>query len=259
MNIQTVRFNRMTWAALAVAALVSGCGSVPKPAEPDGSSRVAANSPARLAQLQDRVYADRAILTENNQLKAQLGELRAQLSEMRDIVRSALALPPVPVHVVPPAPQPQAAQPTPDAPTSNVGATSALPAKALEVTASGAVVRVFHDFAKTEFLPTQQTAKVLRAAAPSADSIVVRGHTDSATPNPVDRLIAIERAVKARSWLLANGVQPGTVRLQFRSAGGFISENETAQGRALNRRVDVQLQGSRVGAAVSKSLQDGRA
>jgi len=259
MNIQTVRFNRMTWAALAVAALVSGCGSVPKPAEPDGSSRVAANSPARLAQLQDRVYADRAILTENNQLKAQLGELRAQLSEMRDIVRSALALPPVPVHVVPPAPQPQAAQPIPDASTSSVGATSAFPEKTLEVTASGAVVRVFHDFAKTEFLPTQQTAKVLRAAAPSADSIVVRGHTDSATPNPVDRLIAIERAVKARSWLLANGAQPGTVRLHFRSAGGFISENETAQGRALNRRVDVHLQGSRVGAAVSKSLQDGRA
>ena len=259
MNIRTVKFNRMTWGAVAVAALVSGCGSFPKPAEPDGSSRVAVNSPARLAQLQDRVYTDRAILTENNQLKAQLGELRAQLSEMRDIVRSALALPPVPVHVIPTAPQPQAAQPTADTPISKAGPASTLPAKALEVTATGAVVRVFHDFAKTDFLPTSDTAKLLRAAAPSADSIVVRGHTDSATPNPVDRLIAIERAVKARSWLLANGVEAGSVRLQFRSAGGFIAENETAQGRALNRRVDVQLQGARVGAAVSKSLQDGRA
>lgn len=263
MNTRTLDRNRMTLAALAVSLLASACSSVPKPAEPDGSSRVAVNSQARLVQLQERVSMDRAILTENNQLKAQVGELRAQLGEMREIVRGALALPPVPVpvHAVPPATQPQTVQPAPQVPAAKVSATTsnALPAQAFEVTASGAVIRVFHEFAKTDFRPTAETAKALRNALPAADSISVRGHTDSSTPNPVDRLIAIERAVKARSWLLANGAEPGSVRLHFRSAGSFIADNETAQGRALNRRVEVRLQGAGVGAAVSKVLQDGRA
>lgn len=261
MNTRTLDRNRMTLAALAVSLFASACSSVPKPAEPDGSSRVAVNSQARLVQLQERVSMDRAILTENNQLKAQLGELRAQLGEMREIVRGALSLPPVPVHAVPPAAHPQTVQPAPQVPAAKVSATTSnpLPAQAFEVTRSGAVIRVFHEFAKTDFRPTDETAKALRNALPAADSISVRGHTDSNTPNPVDRLIAIERAVKARSWLLANGAEPGSVRLFFRSAGSFIADNETAQGRALNRRVEVRLQGAGVGAAVSKSLQDGRA
>lgn len=261
MKTRTTDLNHMTLAALAVSLLVSACGSVPKPVEPDGSTRVSVNSQARLVQLQERVSADRAILTENNQLKAQLDELRSQLGEMREIVRGALALPPIPVHVVPPAAQPQASQPAPQVPAAKVSAAAPtnLPPQAFEVTASGAVIRVFHEFAKTDFRPTDETAKALRSALPAADAISVRGHTDSNTPNPVDRLIAIERAVKARSWLLANGAEPGSVRLFFRSAGSFIADNETAQGRALNRRVEVRLQGAGVGAAVSKSLQGGRA
>jgi outer membrane protein OmpA-like peptidoglycan-associated protein len=107
------------------------------------------------------------------------------------------------------------------------------------VTASGVVIRVFHPWAKTEFEPNDAVAQALRDSTRSARTIEVRGMTDSPTVNAVDRIIATERADKARNWLIQNGVESTKIRTKYFSAGNFIAENKTEQGRALNRRVEI--------------------
>lgn len=214
---------------------LGGCSSVPKPAEADGSSRVPANDEARVQALQQRVAADRQMLTENNLLKAQVDVLQAKLNEMTSLVREALLLPPaqrpapIPVPVPPPAASPQSMA-VPD-----------LPSHAYATNPSGVVIRVFHPFARTEFEPNDQVAQVLRTSVRGAEKIEVSGHTDSNVVNPIDKLIAIERAEKARTWLINNGAEASKIKTRYFTAGNFFVENKTAQGRSMNRRVEIDI------------------
>lgn len=225
---------------IGAALQLGGCSSVPAPVEPDGSERVPANDATRLQALQQRVSADRQLLSDNNLLRAQVNALQTKLNEMTSIVREALMLPPAPRS----APAPVPVQP-PSAPqTSVVG--SALPAYAYSTTSSGVVIRVFHPFARTEFEPSEQVAQALRASVSTAESIEVRGHTDSNAVNPVDKRIAIERAEKARTWLINNGADGSKIRTTYFAAGNFLVENKTPQGRSMNRRVEIDIRSQRL-------------
>lgn len=227
---------------LAGAPLI-GCSSVPVPAEADGSTRVPANDVRRVEALQQRQVANRQLLTDNNLLRAQVDVLQTKLTEMTQIVREALTLPP-------PAVRPQ---PGPVLTPQSLNVPS-LPTYAYATTSAGAVVRVFYPFARTDFEPNEQIAQTLRAGLREAELIEVRGYTDGTVPNPADRRIAIERAERARVWLLANGLDPSKVRTRYFTVGHFLVENATSSGRALNRRVEIDvhsqsLLGSRVAAA----------
>jgi len=217
---------------VGAAVQLGGCSSVPKPAEADGNTRVPANDAKRVQALQQRVNADRLLLSENNLLRAQVDVLQTKLNEMTSIVREALTLPsaprPAPVPVQPPAASPQSMA-APD-----------LPAYAYS-TNSGVVIRVFHPFARTEFEPSEQVAQALRASVRTAEQIEVRGHTDSNVVNPIDKLIAIERAEKARTWLINNGAEGSKIRMKYFTAGNFLVENKTPQGRSMNRRVEIDI------------------
>lgn len=218
----------------AVVVLLAACGSPPKPVIPDGGSRVPANDPVRVQALQDRTASDRVLLSENNLLKAQVTVLQQKLNEMTTIVRDALVLPPpMPTPVKPPDPV--------AAPAALKSAAPQLLLHAFKQTSDGVVIRVFHPFAKTDFEPGELTAKALRDGARYASSIEVRGMTDSPVVNPIDKRIAKKRAEKARIWLVENGVNPSLIRVRYFSAGQFIADNSTESGRALNRRVEVDI------------------
>lgn len=231
---------------VGTAVQLGGCSSVPKPAEADGSLRVPANDVMRVQALQQRVNADRQLLSDNNLLRAQVDVLQAKLNEMTTIVREALTLPPTP--------RPQPAPAPPVASPQSMVAPAELPAYAYTTNSSGAVIRVFHPLARTEFEPSEQVAQALRSSVRGAEQIEVRGHTDSNVVNPIDKLIAIERAEKARTWLINNGAEAAKIRTKYFTAGNFLVENRTPQGRSVNRRVEIdirnpQLAGNRVAAS----------
>ena len=208
-------------------ALLVGCSSVPKPAEADGSTRVPANDPSRVSALQQRQLADRQLQSDNGLLRAQVDVLQSKLMEMTQIVRDALTLPPAPRS------QPSMAPQSMTVPSLSPSAYAA--------TAAGAVIRVFYPFARTEFEPSEQVAQTLRTCARDAEVIEVRGYTDGNVPNAADRRIAIQRADRARAWLLSIGVDPSKVRTRYFTAGNFLAENETLAGRSLNRRVEIDV------------------
>lgn len=235
---------RTTSIAASIALLAACSSTPPQPAQPDGSTRVQANDPVRVQAFQDRVAQDRALLSENNLLKVQLNVLTQKLNEMTNIVREALVLPaaasePIPSPTLAPrqAPQSQSRQPPKAAETLSFD----LPRDAYSVNKNGVVIRVFHEFARTEFEPSPEVAQALRAAVRNADSVLVSGRTDSATPDAINRRIAIERAVKARAWLVANGVPATRITTRFSSSGLFLADNSTQDGKALNRRVEIDI------------------
>jgi outer membrane protein OmpA-like peptidoglycan-associated protein len=67
----------------------------------------------------------------------------------------------------------------------------------------------------------------------------IEGHTDSTNTDAYNQALSERRAKAVVQWLTAKGIAP--VRLQAKGFGRMrpVAGNETAQGRALNRRVEL--------------------
>ena len=72
--------------------------------------------------------------------------------------------------------------------------------------------------------------------------VVVAGHTDSTGSDAVNEQLSLERAEAVREYLIANSIMPPNrvAAVGYGSARPLLS-NETAEGRAANRRIDVAI------------------
>jgi outer membrane protein OmpA-like peptidoglycan-associated protein len=72
--------------------------------------------------------------------------------------------------------------------------------------------------------------------------VVVAGHTDSTGSNAVNEQLSLERAEAVREYLIANNiVPPNRVAAVGYGSARPLQSNETAAGRAANRRIDVAI------------------
>ncbi len=94
--------------------------------------------------------------------------------------------------------------------------------------ASGSALLALSSEAKTALL----------SAAAQADEIRIRGGTDNSGSVAVNDLLARERAMSMRRWLIEGGVDAEKLHMSS-SQGEYIATNTTVAGRAENRRVDV--------------------
>jgi outer membrane protein OmpA-like peptidoglycan-associated protein len=67
------------------------------------------------------------------------------------------------------------------------------------------------------------------------------GHTDSDGDAVANRKLSQGRAEAVRQYLIQNGVQGWRVKATGKGESEPITENKTAEGRAMNRRVEVKL------------------
>ena len=82
---------------------------------------------------------------------------------------------------------------------------------------------------------------VIGETARSANRIYLHGHTDDFVASETSAALAIRRAGEVRSLLTSLGVEPERIRLFYRGTGNFVANNSTAEGKALNRRVEIEL------------------
>jgi outer membrane protein OmpA-like peptidoglycan-associated protein len=82
-------------------------------------------------------------------------------------------------------------------------------------------------------------AERLQALAKGANRVEVRGRTDGVRPSAADEQIALGRALSAQRYLIERGVNPTSISLNYVSAGDYVADNESATGRARNRRVEI--------------------
>jgi outer membrane protein OmpA-like peptidoglycan-associated protein len=78
-------------------------------------------------------------------------------------------------------------------------------------------------------------------AARAAPRVYLHGRTDASAATTSATDLALRRAVEVRRLLVSQHVDPEHIRIFYRGAGGFAADNSTAEGRALNRRVEIEL------------------
>jgi len=67
----------------------------------------------------------------------------------------------------------------------------------------------------------------------------VIGHTDSTGSDAVNQPLSVNRAASVRDYLTARGVSPNMVAIDGRGSREPVAGNDTAEGRAHNRRVEI--------------------
>lgn len=76
-------------------------------------------------------------------------------------------------------------------------------------------------------------------------SIVIVGHTDSTGSDALNRQLSLSRAIEVRDALISYGVDDTVMRVSGAGAYQPNATNDTPEGRALNRRVEVRVIHSR--------------
>jgi len=72
-------------------------------------------------------------------------------------------------------------------------------------------------------------------------AILIEGHTDSTGSDARNLELSKERAEVVGAYLAAHGVSPDKMTVEGAGAANPIANNDTAEGRAANRRVDITI------------------
>ncbi|SFX11140.1 OmpA family protein [Marinospirillum alkaliphilum DSM 21637] len=79
-------------------------------------------------------------------------------------------------------------------------------------------------------------------ADPEVVVVMVDGHSDSLGTRRDNRQISFERAKSVTDYLIARGMPEDMIVSNYHGQRFPIADNRTAEGRALNRRVDIKLE-----------------
>ena len=94
-------------------------------------------------------------------------------------------------------------------------------------------------------LPIAQTQldKVAEALQSQGDDkkIVIEGHTDSQGKDDFNQQLSQRRAEAVRSYLVSRGVPADMIKAVGKGEVEPIADNKTAEGRANNRRVEIEI------------------
>jgi outer membrane protein OmpA-like peptidoglycan-associated protein len=199
--------------ALVAAGLTSCSSAPPKPPEVDESGRRPANS-ANAVELQV--------------CRAELADARAEVSQARRIAQTSSAA---------------LAQVTVEELRRAADAPSARPAAAAPVARAPANVVWTLPFAfnSSRIDATPEELRRVVEAAKTAAWVVVRGRTDGVVETPGESTIARRRMAAMYDVLLRGGVDPRRIALQYQPVGDHLADNGTEEGRAANRRAEVEL------------------
>lgn len=75
---------------------------------------------------------------------------------------------------------------------------------------------------------------------PNAEVRIV-GYTDSTGTDAINNPLSLDRATSTRNYLTSHGVNGGRIQVEGRGAREPIASNDTADGRARNRRVEIYV------------------
>ena len=75
--------------------------------------------------------------------------------------------------------------------------------------------------------------------------IVAVGHTDSVGPEAYNQRLSVRRAGAVKAYLVSKGIEANRVYTEGKGEAQPVADNKTKDGRAKNRRVEIEVVGSR--------------
>ena len=106
----------------------------------------------------------------------------------------------------------------------------------------------FFDFDKATLKP-EATAKlddlVSKTKGINLEVIIAVGHTDSVGSDAYNQKLSIRRSEAVKAYLVNKGVEPNRVYTEGKGEKQPVADNKTAEGRAKNRRTEIEVVGTR--------------
>jgi len=77
----------------------------------------------------------------------------------------------------------------------------------------------------------------------AAGKVDIAGHTDSVGDDRYNQYLSEQRAASVKAYLVTKGVEEGRVRIAGYGESKPRASNDTIEGRRLNRRVEIRVNG----------------
>ena len=158
------------------------------------------------------------------------------------LVRAA----PAPAPAARPAPPPPAAAPAPaPAPRAAAPAPAPQPPAATKVTYAA---DAFFDFDKAVLKPEGKAKLddlVGKIQGINLEVIIAVGHTDAVGNDAYNQSLSVRRAESVKAYLVTKGIEKNRVYTEGKGEKQPVADNKTAEGRAKNRRVEIEVVGTR--------------
>jgi len=147
---------------------------------------------------------------------------------------------PAPAPMAPPAPKPMAPPPPP--------APAPKPAPKPVAEKVTLAADVLFDFDKS-VIKNEGKAKLddlaQKVKAVNLEVVIAIGHTDSIGSDAYNQKLSVRRAESVKAYLVSKGVEPNRIYTEGKGEKQPVASNKTKEGRAKNRRVEIEVIGTR--------------
>ena len=106
----------------------------------------------------------------------------------------------------------------------------------------------FFDFNKSALKPEGRAKLddlVGKIKGISLEVIIAVGHTDSVGSDAYNQKLSVKRAESVKAYLVTKGIEKNRVYTEGKGEKQPVADNKTAEGRAKNRRVEIEVVGTR--------------
>ncbi len=106
----------------------------------------------------------------------------------------------------------------------------------------------FFDFDKSTLKPEAKAKLddlVSKTKGINLEVIIAVGHTDSVGSDAYNQKLSIRRSESVKAYLVSKGVEPNRVYTEGKGEKQPVADNKTAEGRAKNRRTEIEVVGTR--------------
>jgi OOP family OmpA-OmpF porin len=147
----------------------------------------------------------------------------------------------------PPPPPPPAPAPPPPPPPPAPPKPAPAPAPTAEKVTFAA--DTFFDFDKAVLKPEGKARLddlVSKLSGVTLEVIIAVGHTDSIGADAYNQRLSVRRAESVKAYLVSKGIEANRVYTEGKGEKQPVADNRTRDGRAKNRRVEVEVVGTRM-------------
>jgi len=106
----------------------------------------------------------------------------------------------------------------------------------------------FFDFDKAVLKPEGRAKLddlVSKMGGLNLEVIIAVGHTDAVGSDSYNQRLSIRRSEAVKSYLVGKGVEKNRVYTEGKGEKQPVADNRTSEGRAKNRRVEIEVVGTR--------------